>query len=47
MEYQKLLHFLDNKPNQPSKFQTKNWVKLMMDHMVYTALVVKLNLKLQ
>ena len=25
MEYQKLINFLDNKPNQPTKFRTKNW----------------------
>ena len=24
MEYQKMINVLDNKPNQPSKFRTKN-----------------------
>ena len=28
MEYQKLINLLDNKSNQPSKFKTKNWVKI-------------------
>ena len=27
MECQKLINLLDNKPNQPSKFRTKNWVE--------------------
>ena len=25
MEYQKIIHLLDNASNQPSKFRTKNW----------------------
>ena len=25
MEYQKIINFLDNTPNQSSKFRTKNW----------------------
>ena len=28
MEYQKMINLLDNKPNQPTKFRTKNWVKV-------------------
>ena len=28
MEYQKIINLLDNTPNQPSKFRTKNWVEL-------------------
>ena len=28
MEYQKILNFLDNALNQPSKFRTKNWVEI-------------------
>ena len=28
MEYQKIINFLDNTPNQPSKFKTKSWVKI-------------------
>ena len=28
MEFQKIIFFLDNAPNQPSKFRTKNWVKI-------------------
>ena len=27
MEYQKIINFLDNTPNQPSKFRTKSWVE--------------------
>ena len=27
MEYQKIINLLDNTPNQPSKFRTKNWVE--------------------
>ena len=27
MEYQKVINVLDNTPNQPSKFITKNWVE--------------------
>ena len=28
MEYQKIANFLGNTSNQPSKFRTKNWVKI-------------------
>ena len=28
MKYQKIINFLDNKPNQPSNFKTKNWVEI-------------------
>ena len=31
MEYQKVTNLLDNTPNQPSKFKTKNWVKTNND----------------
>ena len=31
MEYQKIIKFLDNMPNQPSKFRTKNWVEINND----------------
>ena len=31
MEYQKIIIFLDNKPNQPSKFKTKNVVEINDD----------------
>ena len=27
MKYQKLINLLDNTPNQPTKFRTKNWVE--------------------
>ena len=28
MEYQKIINLLENTPNQPSKFITKNWVEV-------------------
>ena len=28
MESQKITNWLDNTPNQPSKFKTKNWVEI-------------------
>ena len=28
MKYQKITNLLDNAPNQPSKFRTKNWVEI-------------------
>ena len=31
MEYQKLINFFDNTLNQPTKFGTKNWVKINDD----------------
>ena len=31
MEYQKIINLLDNTPNKPSKFRTKNWVKINDD----------------
>ena len=27
MEYQKIINLLKNRPNQPTKFRTKNWVE--------------------
>ena len=36
MEYQKLINLLDNTPNQPFKFRTKNWVEINDDlHRTY------------
>ena len=31
MEYQKIINYLDNSPNQPTKFRTKNWVEISDD----------------
>ena len=31
MEYQKIINLLGNKPNQPTKFITKNWVEINND----------------
>ena len=28
MEYQKIVNLIDNTPNQPAKFGTKNWVEI-------------------
>ena len=28
MEYHKIINLLDDAPNQPSKFKTKNWVEI-------------------
>ena len=28
MEYKKIINLLDNAPNQPNKFKTKNWVEI-------------------
>ena len=28
MEYQKIIKFLDNTPNETTKFRTKNWVEV-------------------
>ena len=45
MGYQKIINLLDNTPNQPTKFRTKNWV--MMNDVEHIILIVKLYLKLQ
>ena len=31
MGYQRIMNLLDNAPNQPSKFRTKNWVEINDD----------------
>ena len=31
MEYQKIANLLDNASNQPSRFETKNWVEVNDD----------------
>ena len=28
MEYKKIINLLDDTPNQPSKFKTRNWVEI-------------------
>ena len=30
MEYQKIENFMDSTEDQPSKFRTRNWVKIML-----------------
>ena len=47
MEYQKIINFLDNLLNKPSKFETKNWVKINDARVEHITQIVKLNLKLQ
>ena len=47
MEYQKLINLLENTPNQPSKFRTKNWVEINDDKRGTYKPIVKLILKLQ
>ena len=32
MKYQKIINLLDNTPNQPTKFRTKNWVQINYDY---------------
>ena len=46
MEHQKK-KLLDNTPNQPTKFRTKNGLTKMMMHMERITLIDKLNLKFQ
>ena len=31
MEYKKIINLLDNTPNQPTKFRTKNWVEINVE----------------
>ena len=36
MEFQKIINFLDNTPNQPTKFKIRNWVEINdISHGVY------------
>ena len=38
MEYQESINHLDNTPNRPSKFRTKNWVETNDDsHRMYNS----------
>ena len=38
MEYKKIINSLDNTPNQPTKFKTKNWVEINDEsHGLYNA----------
>ena len=47
MEYQKIIHLLDNTSNQPFKFRTKNRVEIMMIQEECVTQIVKLNLRSQ
>ena len=40
MEYQKIMSLLDNAPNQPSEFRTKNWIEIN-DHLCNTDSQIK------
>ena len=41
MEYQKIINLLDNKPDQTSRFRTKNWVEIMITHVERITQIVK------
>ena len=45
MEYLKI-NFLENAPNLPTEFRTKNWVEIN-DYVERGTIIAKLNLKLQ
>ena len=45
MEYQKMANFFNDGSGKPSKFQTRNWVEIMMKQEVHTLLISKLNLR--
>ena len=47
MEYQKIIYLLDNAPNQPNEFRTKNWAEINDDARRTYNTNSKLNLKLQ
>ena len=47
MEYQKIINLLENTPNQPTKFSTKNWVEKNDEQYKSTTMIFKLNLKRQ
>ena len=47
MEYQKITNLLDNTPNEPSKFKTRNWVEINMYHKESTTKIINLDLKFQ
>ena len=47
MEYQKIINLLDNTPNQPSNFTTKNWVEINDDSRRTYTPIVKLSSKIQ
>ena len=44
MEYQKITNLLDNTPNQPFKFKTRNWVEMKMNHEEHITKIIKLDL---
>ena len=44
MEYQKMINFLDNTPNHPSKFNTKNWVEINDDTRAKSAMIIEKHL---
>ena len=47
MEYQNTINLLDNTPDEPSKFRTKNSVEKMMTCVQLLTKIVKLKLKFQ
>ena len=47
MEYQKIANLLNDGSNEPSKFRTRNWVKINDDIRGVYSPINKLDLKLQ
>ena len=47
MGYQRMANLLDNAPNQPSKFRTKNWVEMNDESRGGYTTGSDINLKLQ
>ena len=47
MEYQKIANLIDDTSNQPSKFRTKNWVKINDESRGTCSVNIKSSLKLQ
>ena len=47
MEYKKIISLLDNTPNKPSNFKTKNWAEINDESDKRIAKIIKLDLKLQ
>ena len=47
MEYQKMINFLDNTPNQPPKFRTKYWIEKMINQKECVIPIVALDLRPQ
>ena len=40
MEYNKIINLLDNAPNQPTSFRTKNWVEINVERIKFKTSVL-------